>query len=570
MFVVTIGYMKELKCKYCETTENLKSGMRLGKVFYYPVCESCFSKYRKDKISKRKATTLKKYGVENVFQSTEIKNKAKNTSLKKYGVPNPRQSAEVKLKIQKTNEKRYGASVPAKNKDVLAKMKNTSKERYGFDNPIQNKEIRAKAVKTSIARYGVDNIFKSEDFKETMRLANQEKYGCDFFTQTDEMKNKSKKTMIKNYGVEYHSQHPEIKKKMWRTYRENYWETFNIVLKNKYIEPLFTKEYYVEQPSKKEYQYKCLRCTKIFDYDSLNPHRVVCGCSAHRSYFEDDIIAWLGSIGVKNIVPNKKYYEDGKLKYEIDIFLEDYTFGIDFNGIYWHCDKYRDKNYHQQKYLYFKEKNIQLIQIFENEWVNKQEIVKSIIKNKLGMSGKLYARLCELREVAPKQFTEFLEENHLQGAVPAKVKLGLFYQDQLVCVGGFGRYRYKKDNSYEIIRYACRKNYVVVGGLDRIVKNFIRMFNPDSIVSFIDVRYFSGKSYSKFKIEGLTSPNYFYFKEKDTTLTLHSRLKFQKHKLSKKLSKFNPALSEYRNMCSNGYLRIFDAGNIKVVLTQKP
>ena len=61
----------------------------------------------------------------------------------------------------------------------------------------------------------------------------------------------------------------------------------------------------------------------------------------------------------------------------------------------------------------------------------------------------------------------------------------------------------------------------------------------------------------------MTAPNYFYFKINDLNYELHSRLKFQKHKLKSILPIFDPLKSEHANMEANNYLRIYDAGNLK-------
>lgn len=72
---------------------------------------SCFDRIRKYlKIKKdnglvsknRKKALLLKYGVENVSQITEVKNKKINSAIKKYGVSNISQSAEVQSKKEKT------------------------------------------------------------------------------------------------------------------------------------------------------------------------------------------------------------------------------------------------------------------------------------------------------------------------------------------------------------------------------------------------------------------------------------------------------------------------------------
>jgi hypothetical protein len=78
------------------------------------------------------------------------------------------------------------------------------------------------------------------------------------------------------------------------------------------------------------------------------------------------------------------------------------------------------------------EKNIRLIHVYEDDWLNKQNIVKSRILNLIGKSEKLTARKCEIKELTnTKLVREFLVKNHLQGFVGATIKLGLFYNDEL-------------------------------------------------------------------------------------------------------------------------------------------
>ena len=55
-----------------------------------------------------KDTNLKKYGVENVFQSEQIKEKIKQINIEKYGTENPMQNEQIKNKSMETQKERYG------------------------------------------------------------------------------------------------------------------------------------------------------------------------------------------------------------------------------------------------------------------------------------------------------------------------------------------------------------------------------------------------------------------------------------------------------------------------------
>ena len=68
-----------------------------------------------------------------------------------------------------------------------------------------------------------------------------------------------------------------------------------------------------------------------------------------------------------------------------------------------------------------------------------------------------------------------------------------------------------------------------------------------------------------FKFDKYTSPSYIYWKDN----VILSRMSCQKHKLHKILETFNDTLSEYENMKSNGWKRVWDSGNAKWVYEKK-
>lgn len=60
---------------------------------------------------------------------------------------------------------------------------------------------------------------------------------------------------------------------------------------------------------------------------------------------------------------------------ELDLYYPEKKIAIEFNGDYWHSEIYKSSEYHKNKYLLCKEKEILLISIFESKWnSNKEEI----------------------------------------------------------------------------------------------------------------------------------------------------------------------------------------------------
>jgi predicted RNA-binding Zn-ribbon protein involved in translation (DUF1610 family) len=249
---------------------------------------------------------------------------------------------------------------------------------------------------------------------------------------------------------------------------------------------------------------------------------------------------------------------------ELDIYIPSKNIAIEFNGLYWHSydelESKKEKFKHHNKSSICYDKGIQLIQIFEDEWLFKKEIVKSILNAKLGINNKIFARKCFIKELTSNEFNEFCNNNHIQGKLNSVIKLGLIHENRLVCVIGFNKHC---EYDYECTRFCNELNINIVGGASRLFKYFLNKWKPNSVLSFADRRYSNGGLYKQlgFKLINVTSPGYFYTKG----LNRLSRQKFQKHKLEKKLENFNWGLSESQNMFNNGYRRLWDAGHWKFV-----
>ena len=82
---------------------------------------------------KNRKTTFEKYGLENVFQSNEIKDKIVETNNEKYGVDYPSQSEEIRKKIVQSNINNFGVDNPGKCEKFKDQIKKTCFERYGVD-----------------------------------------------------------------------------------------------------------------------------------------------------------------------------------------------------------------------------------------------------------------------------------------------------------------------------------------------------------------------------------------------------------------------------------------------------
>ncbi|MDR3286891.1 MAG: hypothetical protein LBT27_05570 [Prevotellaceae bacterium] len=215
--------------------------------------------------------------------------------------------------------------------------------------------------------------------------------------------------------------------------------------------------------------------------------------------------------------------------------------------------------------------NLQLIVIWEDNWIAKNEIIRQRILAHLGKFVRIHGRLCEIRRITKTLTDEFLLQNHLHNSPQAKHKYGLFYKNQLVAAATFSSGRpiirnQKIYRSYELVRFANYRNYVVYGGIGKIISHFIAEQNPDDIMSYADVDWSAGKSYEKlgFKFIEYTEPQKFYLNTKTYQRYYPKKLP---QELVAEFSKQSLSLDDF--LTKHNIFTIYNSGNKKYLLALK-
>ncbi len=532
----------------CECNAQLKF-KDLGSGYHQFCSRECKCKSSKTK-EKFKNTCLLRFGTKTPAESKAVKDKTKQSNLIKYGVESHNQALEIKEKKRVVILEKYGVENVSQIKEVREKRKQTFLDRFGVENPNQAESIKEKKRKYFMNKFGGICPAKNAEVQNKLRIINSSK----------EVQDKTKKTVLAKYGVEHVAQNGEIKEK---TRKKTLHVFYNKLLKGNRLQnilkPLFEFEEY-KGSIKQSYKFQCLKCNNIFK-DNISYNRVPRCLSCFpitngHSLMEKDLIVWLQSLNIEIQESDRKLIRP----LELDIYLPEFKLAIEFNGLFWHSElNDKDSNYHLNKTDMCLEKEIQLIHIFEDEWLNKQDIIKSIILAKIGKTKNvIYARNCDVREVDAKESALFLENNHLQGQNrQVSYSLGLCYNNELVQLIGIGKSRFNNNYDYELIRSCCKIDTVVVGGFERLLNN---VNLKGSIISYVDRRFFSGNSYISWNFNGKTSPAYFYMKG---YLNRESRFKYQKHKLEYLFPDiYDKDLTEWQIMQLNGYDRIWDCGNL--------
>lgn len=455
-----------------------------------PVCSKECGQVR------RKQRSLKKYGVEHPMQLKEIQDKHKASVKEHFGVEHPLQSQEVKNKAVQTNrekfgtdwalgnkkfhekcsetmEQKYGARTTLQSEQLKQKVKKTMIERYGVENPNQSDEIRSKIKATNLKIYGYENAMQNksvqtkcsntrkqhkDQINENIRKAFQAKYGVGNCRKSPVVIAKIKQSLMDHYGVDVPFKDDEIKRKAMKTNMERYgvpWYTM-------------TEEY------KNGRQF------------IVNPNQ---GCisNVNRKFAKK-----LESYGIKEIQFEKKIgtklfdicIPELKTVIEIDPAYTHNTAGLN------HFNRVVDLEYHLEKTKVAEENGYRCIHVFD--WDDWDKVIQLVLPTK-----RIYARKCSLVKIVnPSVAKKFINENHIQSqARGALLTLGLVYDNELVECMSFGKSRYNRNYTYELLRLCSKTGVSVVGGASKLFKLATQQLELDSIISYCDASKFQGKVY---------------------------------------------------------------------------
>lgn len=452
-----------------------------------------------------------------------------------------------------------------------------SKECYLNDKKLPNKieELPSlqKYKNTCIKKYGVDNYFKSEDFKVKITSHNLQKHGVTNYVQSEEFKQKKIETNIKKYGVEHHMQNAhfkqsvtspftraDVKTKIKQKFLNNYGchptqKHFSLeTLNNLNSKEWLLQKHVIEKLTLTEIS------TLLENYDISSISDKMKSLGIHvlnhmRSIAEKEIYEWLCELNF-NIITNTRNII---APYELDIFIPNKNMAIEYCGLYWHSDERKNNKYHQLKHDLCKSRNIRLLTIFEDEWLEKKDLVKNKILHIMGLNSykKIYARNTVIKEVTVLDKKIFFNQTHIQGDGPSSLNYGLFYNDELVACIGFIRCK----KGFILNRYSTKYN--IIGGFTKLLNYFEKLHNLPYIETFADLRWSVGELYEKCgftKIKFLP-PDYYWVKGESRW----HKFNFRHAGMQKKLSNYDNNLSENQNMVNNGYCKIFDCGKIKYI-----
>jgi hypothetical protein len=188
---------------------------------------------------------------------------------------------------------------------------------------------------------------------------------------------------------------------------------------------------------------------------------------------------------------------------ELDVYVPSRDVAIEYNGLYWHSVKRSSNvNAHQSKHDLCDAAGISLLSVYEDEWRDKRDIIKSMISHRLRLNKKIFARKLKTVKVTQKAAKEFFDQNHLEGYTNSFVTFGLVDESNKLYAAIALRkpFHKKHHDTLEISRSCTLIGFSITGWLGKLtkhIKSYVKQQYPDikKLMTYVDFRVGSGEGY---------------------------------------------------------------------------
>ena len=162
------------------------------------------------------------------------------------------------------------------------------------------------------------------------------------------------------------------------------------------------------------------------------------------------------------------------------------------------------------------------------------------VLDKLNIQNKIIEQT-DIKEITNnKLIKDFLNKNHLQGYMNSTIKIGLFYEKELVSLMIFKKLK----NNYKLLIFCNKLNTNIINSESKLFNYFIKTYTPKEVITYVDRSYSNGKLYEQlgFKLHSKTKPNCYYIIN---------------------------GTKKYNKIPNCNSPRIYDSGNIKLVFIKQ-
>jgi len=483
----------------------------------------------------------------------------RNTCLKKYGVDWSSKADSVKDRVKQSNQQKYGVNYPMFDETIKHQIKQTTLKNHGVEYPFQSEAIRQRAKESFVKNHGYTN-----DMAIARKAFSDQNNDLNPF-QVNVIQSKIKSTLIDKYGVD----HP-MKSLVFLTKSQN--TLFKNHGRNNPAHINHNDQAYAllmdMESLKKELETNSL--TSISEKYKINKEVLY---SYHDRYgftilkretksrYEEEISSILDNLQIQY----KRNYTQLCYPRHVDFFIPSHDIAIEFNGLYWHSEKSGSKmpDYHATKTKQCMDRGVQLLTIFEDEWVSKHQIIVNHIKHLCGKTNSVVGarKISISNEKYTPELKEFVDQYHIQGKLDAVSQSYVGRHDgKIVAVLLLKKV---SGTTYDIARFCTDMANSYPGLFSKFLKYITTTLEITKFTTIADLRWSKGDVYLKtgFTIEKNLLPDYQY----TDYITREHKFNYRKEIIKKKYNVDITGKTEKQLMFELKFDRIWDCGKIKFV-----
>ena len=372
----------------------------------------------------------------------------------------------------------------------LRKFRITKK---GYSQTCGKRECVHKAQQNTIRKNTPIHRFKTEKFKKQNDHIMNLKYGSSNYFSSEIGKKTIRENLIKKYGEDSPAKCESIKNKIKNTVISNTIKKYSDMLST-HNEKLF--KYNVNGHTK----ILCEDCNTISDLSNsyllkrLNNKEKCCKKCNPINFFKSK-----GETELKNFISTicEINENDRSLGFEIDILVPSRKIAFEFNGTYWHSDIYKNKNFHLEKTNKCKENGITLYHVWQDDWENRNHIVKSNIRKIFKIyNDEILVQNTECKNITIEQANDFFDHNDIDGKMNKGKTFGLFYKNILVCAACVCMDESRGE--LQMSRFTLATDIHMEGSMDKILEH-VSDIHEDKIFMYCDKSWNVEPFFEKFK-----------------------------------------------------------------------
>lgn len=242
------------------------------------------------------------------------------------------------------------------------------------------------------------------------------------------------------------------------------------------VTPLFCSAEYAGSSRKNQYEWQCDQCGTAFTdhVDSGRVPRCTSCYPAHTSQAQRQLLLLLQHWSVPVISADRTILS-GR---ELDLLLPHHALAVEFNGLYWHSERFRSSDFHVNKHLDCAAQGLELIQIWEDHWRQRQPQVLHQLRQRLQLTPVWSADQCAVVDITAAECQQLTDQWQVHAVLPADSAVALMYAQQPVAVLSFQRIA---DHSWQLLTYASAGT--VQSGAQLLFSSWCQQHQPSTVTA---------------------------------------------------------------------------------------